>query len=59
MLNKIDLLPYLDFDVEQAVAFAREANPGLEFFFTSAKHGDGMEGWFDMLRRSVRIPVAS
>lgn len=59
VLNKMDLLPYLDFDLEQAVAYAREVNPELELFFMSAKRGDGLEGWFDLLRSSVRMPVAS
>lgn len=57
VLNKIDLLPYLDFDLEQAVAFAHEVNPELELFFASAKKGEGMEAWFDLLRCSVRMPV--
>ena len=59
VINKMDLLPHLDFDLEQAVTYAREANPGLELFFASAKRGEGLEGWFDLLRRSVRTPVAS
>ncbi len=49
VINKIDLLPYLPFDVDQAVAYAREVNPELRFFFTSALTGEGMDGWYEFL----------
>ena len=49
VINKIDLLPYLPFDMERAVAYAREVNPGLKFFHTSALTGEGMDDWFDFL----------
>jgi len=54
VLNKIDLLPYLDFDVTSAMANAREVNPELRFFLTSARTGEGLEEWFDFLRSQVR-----
>ncbi len=54
VLNKIDLLPYLPFDQEKAVACAREVNPDLEFFFTSALTGAGLDTWYAFLRRLVR-----
>ncbi len=50
VLNKIDLLPHVPFDVDRAVAFAREVNPDLEFLFTSALTGQGLERWFDFVR---------
>jgi hydrogenase nickel incorporation protein HypB len=53
VINKIDLLPYVPFDVEQAVAYAREVNPSLRFFRTSAHTGEGMEGWYGYLREVV------
>lgn len=56
VLNKVDLLPYLPFDVDKAVAFAKEVNPDLEFFFTSALTGEGMEGWYDFLRKHASTP---
>ncbi len=43
VLNKVDLLPYLPYDVEQAVAFARQVNPGLAVFRTSCTTGEGIE----------------
>jgi hydrogenase nickel incorporation protein HypB len=54
VLNKIDLLPYVPFDVDQAVAFARQVNPDLQFFFTSAQTGEGLETWYAFLRDQVR-----
>ncbi len=54
VLNKIDLLPYLPFDQDKAVACARGVNPDLEFFFTSALTGAGLDTWYDFLRRLVR-----
>jgi len=57
VINKTDLLPYVPFDVDKAVAFAREVNPGLEFFFTSALTGEGMESWYDFLRSHARAPA--
>ena len=53
VLNKLDLLPYVPFDVDKAVAFAREVNPELEFFFTSALTGEGLDTWYDFLRCQV------
>ena len=49
VINKIDLLPYLPFDMDRAVACARQVNPSLRFFHTSALTGEGMEEWYDFL----------
>jgi len=49
VLNKIDLLPYLSFDVDRALAYSREINPELVFFLTSALTGEGMNTWFAFL----------
>jgi hydrogenase nickel incorporation protein HypB len=57
VLNKIDLLPYLQFDVDRAVGFAREVNPELEFFVTSSLTGEGMDAWFSFLRRQARASI--
>jgi hydrogenase nickel incorporation protein HypB len=57
VLNKIDLLPYLDFDADAAIACAREVNPELQFFLTSARTGQGLDTWFDFLRQQVRSPA--
>jgi hydrogenase nickel incorporation protein HypB len=54
VLNKIDLLPYLRFDIDEAVATARRINPELRFFFTSAFTGEGMDQWYQFLRQQVQ-----
>ncbi|HEY0813450.1 MAG TPA: hydrogenase nickel incorporation protein HypB [Pseudonocardia sp.] len=54
LLNKIDLLPYVDFDVAAWVEAARRARPGVEVIEVSATRGDGMAAWYAWLdaRRS-------
>jgi len=59
VLNKTDLLPHVPFDLDRAVACAREVNPELRFFFTSALTGDGMAEWYDFLRSLARVPARS
>lgn len=57
VINKIDLLPYVPFDVERAIDNARSVNPALKFFQTSALTGRGLGDWFDFLRANTRRPV--
>jgi hydrogenase nickel incorporation protein HypB len=54
ILNKVDLLPHVPFDVEQALAYAREVNPRLRFFRTSAVTDEGLPEWCDFLRALAR-----
>jgi len=54
IINKIDLLPYVPFNVELAVANARQVNPELRFFLTSAQTGEGLDQWCDFLGMHVR-----
>lgn len=49
VLNKTDLLPHLDFDVQRCVEFARRVNPGIEVLQVSAKTGQGLDAWIDWL----------
>jgi len=58
VINKIDLLPYLPFDMDRAIAYAREVNSDLRFFFTSALTGDGMEDWYQFLTALARVEGA-
>jgi len=51
LLNKIDLIPHLDADVEHYVAHVREVNPRATILPVSARTGDGMAAWFAWLRR--------
>lgn len=53
VLNKIDLLPHVPFDVGRAMDFAREINPTLRFFLTSALSGEGMDEYCDFLRNPL------
>jgi hydrogenase nickel incorporation protein HypB len=49
VINKIDLLPYVPFDVDRAVEYARSVNPDLKFFLTSALTGEGLDEWYQFL----------
>jgi hydrogenase nickel incorporation protein HypB len=49
LLNKIDLLPHVNFDVERCIAYARRVNPDVEVLQLSATRGDGMDIWIDWL----------
>jgi hydrogenase nickel incorporation protein HypB len=49
LLNKIDLLPYLKFDVAACIAFARKVNPNIKVIELSARSGQGFEQWLDWL----------
>ncbi len=54
LINKIDLLPYLRFDLEQCKAFARQVNPGIKILELSCHSGAGMDQWYDWLKQGVR-----
>lgn len=45
LLNKVDLLPHLDFDVEKCIEYARKVNPKIEVLLVSAKTLEGMDAW--------------
>jgi hydrogenase nickel incorporation protein HypB len=50
LLNKVDLLPHVDFDVAKATAHARSINPNITVLLVSARSGEGMEAWYEWLR---------
>jgi hydrogenase nickel incorporation protein HypB len=50
IINKTDLLPYLDFDIEKSKEYALRVNPNLEFIELSAKTGEGMQEWYNWLK---------
>ena len=54
LVNKIDVMPYFDFDLGKLTEYAHMRNPGLQIFPVSAKTGEGMDAWFDWLRREVK-----
>jgi hydrogenase nickel incorporation protein HypB len=51
LVNKTDLLPYVDFDVQRLTADARKLNPGVEVLAVSAKDGEGLPQWYTWLIR--------
>lgn len=53
IINKIDLLPYLKFDVEKLKENAKKVNPKITFFEVSATSGEGMEAWYGYLKGKI------
>ena len=51
IINKTDVLPYFDFDMEKVVEYAHMRNPELAIFPVSAKTGEGFDAWEDWLRQ--------
>ncbi len=54
LINKIDVLPYFDFDLEKVEEYAHMRNPNLKIFPICAKTGEGMDAWCDWLEQQVR-----
>lgn len=54
IINKIDLLPYLKFDLNKLKEYAKKVNPKLEFFEVSATSGEGLEAWYTYLKQSIK-----
>lgn len=50
VINKIDLLPYVDFDLDRSIANAREVNPEIQVVCVSARSGAGMDAWYRWLQ---------
>ena len=55
IINKIDVLPYFDFDMDKVIGYSRRRNPDIQIFPISAKTGEGVEAWCDWLREQVRL----
>ena len=53
IINKIDVLPYFDFDMEKVVEYAHMRNPNLKIFPICAKTGEGVDAWCDWLAEAV------
>lgn len=54
LINKIDLLPHLDFDLQRCIDAALRVNPGLQILQVSARSGEGLDAWYEWLRLSRR-----
>ena len=57
IINKSDLMPYVDFDTDATIKHARSLNQGLEFIVLSAKTGEGMDLWYEWIRRQLEISL--
>lgn len=57
LLNKIDLLPYLDYDSQAAIGFIHQVHPGMPIFEISAKTEEGFEHWLEWLKSKVNGKV--
>lgn len=53
IINKIDLLPYLKFDLPKLIDYAKRINPDLEFVELSCGSGEGLEQWYNWLKRQL------
>jgi len=54
VLNKIDLLPYLDYDVNRTIAYIHQVNPGMPIFQMAAKTGKGLDAWIEWLETAIQ-----
>ena len=54
IFNKIDLLPHLDFSLDEARENARQINPQLKFLEISCKTGEGLDEWTDWLKSKMK-----
>lgn len=55
LLNKTDLLPYLDFDVDLCIEYARRINPDIKVIQCSAKTGEGMAAWYHWISDKLAV----
>jgi len=58
LLNKVDLLPYLQFDVAQCIANARRVNPKIQILQLSASTGDGMNQWLAWIDAAFKLATS-
>ncbi|PVV06320.1 MAG: hydrogenase accessory protein HypB [gamma proteobacterium symbiont of Ctena orbiculata] len=57
LLNKIDLLPHLDFDVQRCIDYAQRINPKIKVLQLSAKTGEGMAAWYQWIAASRQMAM--
>jgi len=57
LLNKVDLLPHLNFDVEKCIEYARRVNPGIKVIQVSATTGEGMDTWYQWIKATRQITM--
>lgn len=54
LINKTDLLPYVDFDMQKCREYAKRVNPEIEIIEVSATKGDGMDAWIGWLKAKMQ-----
>jgi hydrogenase nickel incorporation protein HypB len=54
IINKIDLLPYVEFELARCQVYARQVNPAIEIMTLSTTTGEGLETWFDWISAASR-----
>ena len=54
IFNKIDLLPYVDFNLEKATKDALDINPNLKIFNVSCRSGEGLDDWYNYLDNKIK-----
>ena len=57
LLNKVDLLPHLQFDVDRCIEYARRVNPAIKVLQVSAFTGEGMSDWYQWLRANRQLAM--
>ena len=57
LLNKIDLLPYVQFDVDKCIEYARRVNPGIKILKVSATSGEGMDHWYRWVKATRQLAM--
>ncbi|MEV6140547.1 hydrogenase nickel incorporation protein HypB [Nocardia sp. NPDC051990] len=58
LINKTDLLPYVDFDLGRCVDYARSVNPDVTILPVSATSGDGLAHWYDWLTSRLTAGIS-
>lgn len=53
IITKLDLLPYVQFDIEKCIEYARQVNPQIQVFQVSAQTGQGLDDWYDWLYTNI------
>jgi hydrogenase nickel incorporation protein HypB len=57
LMNKIDLLPYLDFNIEQCIEYAQRVNPSIKVLRVSATTGEGMDSWYQWIKATRQVSL--
>ncbi|GGA51625.1 hydrogenase nickel incorporation protein HypB [Okeania sp. KiyG1] len=55
ILTKIDLLPYVQFDVNRCIEYAKQVNPNIKIFQVSATSGEGLNDWYGWLKHQILL----